>query len=146
MAIRTWSFSKLVAVAAVIWLVALGIGELLDYLDLGNVVTFAVAAIPAFLTGAWAGSHPEIAGWPRVRLGAVWLFAVAAFLGASDCIGHWRALAVALAAPAAILTLRWYELTGGVPRLTGPTPPPDPYSIVTPPPPPGPPQLPGGSP
>jgi hypothetical protein len=140
MAIRTWSFAKLWAVAAVIWVVAFSVRDLLDYFDLGNFLPFAIAAIPAFLAGAWAGTHPEIVEWPRARLGALWGFTAAAFFGVSGCVGHWRALAVALAAPAAVLSLRWYELTQGRPTLRQ-----GPATIVPPPPPPPPPQLPGGS-
>ncbi len=145
MSIKTWSFARLWAISAAIWLLALSVGELLDYFDLGSLATFAFATIPAFLAGAWAGSHPEIGNWPRVRVAAMWSFALAGFLGVAEHVGHWLTLAAVLAAPVAILTLRWYELTQGVPRLSAPAPSSGSYSVITPPPPPPPPRLPGSS-
>jgi len=135
MSIRQWSFARLWAVTAFCWLGALVVGEVLDYFDLGGLATFAIALIPAFLAGAWAGTHPDIAGWPRVRVAAMWAFTLGLFVAATECVGHWRVVGVALAAPVAVLTLRWYELTGGAPRAPLPPYPVSGEPIVTPPPP-----------
>jgi hypothetical protein len=138
MAIRTWSFTKLWAVSAGIWLVAWMLAQLLDYFDGPSLFAFAIASVPAFLAGAWAAAHPEIAEWPRIRLGALWAFVFATFVGASECLHHWGALAVTLAAPAAVLSLRWYELTRSPLRFRE-----LPSTVITPPPPPpAPPRLP----
>jgi hypothetical protein len=136
MSVRNWSFARLWAVTAAVWLVALAAGNVLDYFDIGGLGTFALAAVPAFLAGAWAGTHPEIGSWQRTRLVAMWCLAFAAFFGATEYVGHWRALAAVIAAPVAILSLRWYELTGGGPPRPELSPPPGPEPVVTPPPPP----------
>lgn len=145
LAIRDWSFTKLWAVTAATWFVAWGGAEALDYFDIGGLATFALAMVPAFLAGAWAASHPAIAQWPRARLVAMWALALATYFGATDYVGHWRAVALVIAAPVAILSLRWYELTGGGPpraRLETMESITLPGSIVTPPPSPPPKRLP----
>lgn len=134
MSIRNWSFSKLWAVTACFWVVAFGAGEVLDYFDLGGLAAFALAVAPAFLAGAWAGTHPEIAAWPRARLAAMWGLALGTLLGATEYVGHWRAVALVIAAPVAILSLRWYELTEGAPRFRNLPASSLPGAIVTPPP------------
>jgi drug/metabolite transporter (DMT)-like permease len=119
--IRAWSFTRLWAVTAVIWVVAGGAAAVADYFDAFGMAVVGLAFLPAFLAGAWAGEHPEIREWPRVRLIAMWLLLGIGFAGATDFIDHWRLAAAVAAAPATILTLRWYELLNGGP---GPSLPP----------------------
>jgi hypothetical protein len=142
MSIRDWSFTRLWAVTAAIWLVAWGANEALDYFDIGGLATFALAMVPAFLAGAWAASHPAIALWPRPRLIAMWALAGGTFLGATEYVHHWRALALVIAAPVAVLSLRWYELTAGTPLRVELKPTTVPDAIVTPAPSPAPKRLP----
>jgi hypothetical protein len=122
MALRDWSFTRLWAVTAGIWLAAAGAGEIADYFGRFGIVVLGIAFLPAFLAGAWAGEHSEIAHWPRARLFSMWALTLCAFLGATDYVDHWRLAASVVAAPVAILTLRWYELTAGAePRHEIPT-------------------------
>lgn len=116
MAIRNWSFTKLWAVSAIVWAFAALAGAAADYFDRLGVVVLLLAFIPTFLAGGWAGEHPEIATWPRTRLIAMWTLALCAVVGMTDYLDHLRLAAAVIAAPVAILTIRWYELTGG----TGP--------------------------
>jgi len=111
--IRSWSFAKLWAVTGLIWLVAAGASVVADYFDVLGLAVAGVAFLPAFLAGAWAGEHPEIREWPRVRLVSIWALLGLGFLGLTDVIDHWRLAAAVAAAPATILTLRWYELVSG---------------------------------
>jgi hypothetical protein len=108
--IRAWSFTRLWAVTAVIWVVAGGAAAVADYFDALGMAVAGLGFLPAFLAGAWAGEHPEIREWPRVRLIAMWVLLGIGFVGATDFIDHWKLAAAVGAAPAAILTLRWYEL------------------------------------
>ena len=124
MAIRNWSFTKLWAMTAGVWVLAALAGAAADYFDRFGVVVLVLAFIPAFLAGGWAGEHPEIAVWPRTRLIAMWALALCALVGATDCLDHWRLAAAAIAAPVAILTIRWYELTAGTGPRTELSPPP----------------------
>lgn len=137
MSIRTWSLTKLWAVTAATWVGAWVLLRLCGYFDISGLLPFTVAAVPGFLAGVWAGSHPELAEWPRVRIVALWVFALGTIIAASDFVWHWSALTMVVAAPAAVLSLRWYELTHAQVRLGH-----DPAPIVTPPPRPNPPQLP----
>jgi hypothetical protein len=121
--IQSWSFTRLWAVSAFIWLVAAGMAEVADYFDVLGLAVLAVAFLPAFLAGAWAGEHPEIQQWPRIRLIAMWVLVLIGFGGATDFLDHWKLAAAAAAAPVTILTIRWYELVGSAPALP-PLPPP----------------------
>lgn len=131
MSMRQWSFTKFWAVSAGIWVLAGLAGAVTDYFDALEPAVLVLAYIPAFLAGGWAGEHPEIASWPRARLIAMWVLAFGALVGGTDYLDHWRMAATVIAAPVAILTLRWYELTGG----TGPTaplsPPPESPTLPT---------------
>ncbi len=111
MAIRTWSFTKLWAVSSIIWLTSMALFDLIGYYDSLQLLVLALALSPAFLAGAWAGDHPEIATWPTFRIGAMWGLGAAVGLIISDTIHWWRLPAGLLAAPLTILTLRWYEVT-----------------------------------
>lgn len=111
-AVRNWSFSKLWAVTGMIWLMAAGATEVADYFDAFEVGVAALAFLPAFIAGAWAGEHPEIRDWPRMRLISMWVLLGLGYLGLSDYMHHWRFAAAVAAAPAAVLTLRWFELAG----------------------------------
>lgn len=112
MSVRSWSLTKLWAVTALIWAVAGGLAEVADYFDVFEMGPAALAFLPAFLAGAWAGEHPEIRDWPRIRLIAMWVLLGLGYFGATDFLHHWRVAAAALAAPPTILTLRWLELGG----------------------------------
>jgi hypothetical protein len=113
--IRSWSFTRLWAVSALIWLVAAGAAVAADYFDEFGIGVLAVAFLPAFLAGAWAGEHPEIREWPRVRLIAMWVLVLIGFAGATDYLDHWKLALAVVAAPATILTIRWYELVTSTP-------------------------------
>ena len=80
--------------------------------DAFEVGVAALAFLPAFIAGAWAGEHPEIRDWPRMRLISMWVLLGLGYLGVSDYMHHWRFAAAVAAAPAAVLTLRWFELAG----------------------------------
>lgn len=124
--IRSWSFAKLWAVTGTIWLIAAGASVVADYFNTFEIGVAAIAFLPAFLAGAWAGEHPEIRDWPRVRLIAIWVMVGLGYFGLTDYLDHWRLAAAVAAAPAAILTLRWFELAGHigsnlpVPKATDP--------------------------
>lgn len=111
MSIRAWSFTKLWTVTAVSWFAAMLAEAASDYFDVFDGAVLVLALVPAFLAGAWAGEHAEIGTWPRARVVAMWVVAGAAYFGATDMLDHWRLAAVAVAAPVAVLTFRWYELT-----------------------------------
>ncbi len=124
MAIRTWSFTKLWAMSFVIWLLATVLFRAVNYADADGLQLFvlAFALSPAFLAGAWAGSHPEIAGWPTFRIGAMWGLAGAVCLIISDTIHWWRLPIGLIAAPLIMVTLRWYELTHPTRKALPPAP------------------------
>lgn len=112
MAIRSWSFTKLWAATAAIWVIAGGASAVADYFNTFELGAAAIAFLPAFLTGAWAGEHPEIRDWPKIRLISMWAMLGLCYFGLTDFIHHWRLAAAVGAAPAMILTLRWFELAG----------------------------------
>ena len=120
--IRSWSFTRLWAVTAFLWLVAGGAAAAADYFEFFGVGVLALGLLPAFLAGAWAGEHPDIREWPRVRLIAMWVLVVIGFTGATDYLDHWRLAAAVVAAPASILTIRWYELVSSPPPPVLPPP------------------------
>ena len=123
MAIRAWSFTKFWTVSALLWFLAAAISDLDHYIRALGLLSAVLGFAPAFLAGSWAGHHPEIAAWPRVRLIAMWVLVVAAAGALSQPVGQWSIPLVLIGAPAAIFTLRWYELTGGHQRLEAPRPP-----------------------
>lgn len=120
MAIRSWSLTKLWAVSACIWLAAASCTALSDYYDWPRIFILAFAFIPAFLAGAWAEHHPEIASWPWFRIATMWTITLAVGFSIADTIHFWRLPAALLGAPVVILTLRWYELTHGGRKLLPP--------------------------
>ncbi len=120
MAIRAWSFTKFWTVSALLWFIAATISDLDHYLRSLGLLSAVLGFAPAFIAGAWAGHHPEIGQWPRVRLIAMWVLVVAAAGAVSHPVGQWSVPLVLIGAPAMIFTLRWYELTGGRSRLAEP--------------------------
>jgi hypothetical protein len=124
--ISTWSFTKLWAVSGMIWLIAAGASVVADYFNTFELGAAAIAFLPAFLAGAWAGEHPEIREWPRVRLISMWAMLGLGYFGLTDFIDHWRLAAAVAAAPAVILTLRWFELAGHFGSTLPPPKPTDP--------------------
>ncbi len=112
--IRNWSFTKLWAVTGTIWLISAGAYVVADYFNAFELAVAGLAFLPAFLAGAWAGEHPEIREWPRIRLISMWVLLGLVYFGLTDWIDHWRFAAAVAAAPATILTLRWVELSGQV--------------------------------
>lgn len=119
MAIRTWSFTKFWSVSVILWLLAAAVGNL-GYYDSFALLAAGLGLLPAFLAGAWAGSHPEIGHWPRVRLFSMWTMVIGAIIVLNDNSG-WRIPLVVIGAPATIFTLRWYELTQTQSRIEPPS-------------------------
>lgn len=111
MAVRTWSFTKLWAVSSLIWLASTALFDAANYYDSLQLVVLALALSPAFLAGAWAGEHPEIAAWPPFRIGAMWGLGAAVCFVIADTVHWWRLSAGLISAPLIVVTLRWYELT-----------------------------------
>jgi hypothetical protein len=120
MAIRSWSFTKFWSVSVILWLVAAGIANINRYYEGWGLLAAGLGFLPAFLAGAWAGSHPEIGQWPRVRLFSMWTMVLGSIIVLSDTSG-WRIPLVLIGAPAAIFTLRWYELTQPPSRIEPPS-------------------------
>ncbi len=112
--IRSWSLTKFWAVTGTIWLIAAAASVVADYFNTMELAAAAVGFLPGFLAGAWAGEHPEIKDWPRLRLISMWVLLGLGYFGLTDFIDHWRWAAAVTAAPAAILTLRWFELAGHI--------------------------------
>lgn len=129
MAIRDWSFTKFWAISVFFWFCATTLLGIADYWsrELLGLPAVLVGLTPAFLAGAWAGSHPEIAYWPRVRLVSMWVMVLGVIAMLSDPLSSWRLPLVMIGAPAVIFTLRWYEVSPIAPRIgyRDPTIPPD---------------------
>jgi hypothetical protein len=117
MAIRAWSFTKFWTVSTILWFFAAALADIDYFYRSLGLVSAILGFAPAFLAGSWAGEHPEIARWPRVRLVAMWVLVVAAAGALSRSMNGWGLPLVLIGAPATIFTLRWYELTGARPRL-----------------------------
>lgn len=111
MAIRSWSFTKFWSVSVILWLCAAAVAEAGDYYRSLGLFAAILGFLPAFLAGQWAGDHPEIAEWPRVRLVSMWLMVFFAIAAVNDAVHSWSLPLALFGAPAAIFTLRWYELT-----------------------------------
>jgi len=95
------------------WLSAIAVANLTADLRGGRMVAVVLAAMPGFLAGAWAGTHPEIREWPLIRLISIWLFPMLGLVAVSDTLrGEGGVVALALFAPVAIFTVRWFELRG----------------------------------
>lgn len=124
MAIRSWSFTKFWSVSVILWLLAAAVAEAGGYYRGLGLLSAILGFFPAFLAGQWAGDHPEIAHWPRVRLATMWIMVLCAVAAVNDSVRSWTLPLVLLGAPAAIFTLRWYELTSGASRILPPAPPP----------------------
>ena len=122
MAIRSWSFTKFWAVSVILWLLAASVANINRYYDSFGLIAAVLGFLPAFLAGAWAGTHPEIGSWPRVRLVSMWTMVIGAIIVLSDTSG-WRIPLVLIGAPAAIFSLRWYELTQPQSRIEPPSTP-----------------------
>ena len=113
MSIRTWSFTRLWAVAAGYWLAAIVFAALSVEAGPARLLALILASVPAFLAGAWAGSHAEIRDWPIIRLVAIWVFPAFALFGASGTMLRERTFVAAIVfAPILVLTVRWFELRG----------------------------------
>jgi hypothetical protein len=123
MAIRAWSFTKFWTVSAILWFAAAGISDVDHYYRSLGLLAAIFGFAPAFLAGSWAGHHPEIGQWPRVRLIAMWVLVLAASAALSRSMNGWALPLVLIGAPATIFSLRWYELTGGRERLKESEPP-----------------------
>lgn len=120
MAIRSWSFTKFWAVSTILWFITAGLDDINHYYRSLGLLQVIFAFSPAFLAGAWAGSHPEIAQWPRVRIVTIWTMVLLVFAALNDTMNGWNLPLILIGAPATIFTLRWYELTGGRPQLREP--------------------------
>jgi hypothetical protein len=112
MSLRSWSLTTYWVVSTIIWTATAALVPLAERRDWLQVGLIAMAFSPAFLAGAWAAHHPEIAHWPRVRIFALWGFAVAVILAVGDAIDSWKLPSAVIGAPLAILTLRWLETMG----------------------------------
>jgi hypothetical protein len=118
MAARTWSFTRLCAMACLTWLGAIGLYTLADEFDVDHwtlvLLPILVALyVPTFWAGSWASTHPEIERWPRERLIVMWLLGLGALLIFGDDFHGFKLLAGAVAAPLLLITTRWYELHSG---------------------------------
>ncbi len=106
MSIRTWSLTRFWAVTAVCWLAAVVLSQ-----GSGPLFGLVLAVIPAFLAGAWAGSHDEIRTWPVIRVVALWVVPAGTMTAAGDgLLREWKIAASIVLAPVAIFTVRWFEL------------------------------------
>jgi hypothetical protein len=114
---RSWSFTTLLAAIVGTWFLAIGAWIVSADAPFLHVVSLGLALLPPFLAGSWAGAHPEIRDWSRIRLGALWLLAVVAVLAIDEQRGEWK-LAVIVVAPVAILTIRWLEVRRSAPSHT----------------------------
>lgn len=133
MAIRSWSFTRFWTVSAFLWLLAATISDWGGYYRSIGLLAAILGFAPAFLAGSWAGEHPEIAHWPRVRLITMWFVILFAILAVNDATHEWHAALLVIGAPAAIFTLRWYELTAASHRIEAVSPPPREIPPTTPP-------------
>lgn len=111
---RSWSFTTLWAAIVGTWFLAIGVWVVSADAPFLRVLSLGVALLPPFLAGSWAGAHPELRDWSLIRIGALWLLSVVAVLAINEQQGEWK-LAVIVAAPVAILTIRWLEVRRSAP-------------------------------
>lgn len=124
MAIRAWSFTKFWTVSVILWFIAALLNDVNHYFYRSfGLLQVIFAFSPAFIAGSWAGTHPEIGQWPRVRIVTMWTMVLLVAAALNDTMNSWTFPLVLLGAPAAIFTLRWYELTGGRQQLPKPAEP-----------------------
>lgn len=128
---RTWSFTRLWAMIVATWFAAVAAGLATNEGSALRMIPLALAIVPAFLAGSWAGSHREIRDWSMIRLVAMWGLCAAGFGAASDMSDSWPAAAL-IALPVAILSIRWLELRRELPALPSLSAQ-DPVRLTTPP-------------
>jgi hypothetical protein len=115
MSIASWSFTRFWATVGLIWLLAFALLAYLQRLGpglapLGAITLVALAFAPGFLAGSWAGTHPEIAGWPAGRLLVMWLLGLGSVVltaGPLQAVGGFALGAIV--APLVVLTWAWRE-------------------------------------